>query len=151
MTDATTKTRTTKAPGTAPSSLTDNPTADPGRLFSDFVEHGLARAKETHERLLAAVETFEEVFTNAARGSTDCQARMVEMARANANAAYDLANELMAAESLAQLIECSANGTRRHIDTAAAQLKELSGLARKVAADTTEPISNMSRVFNHAA
>jgi hypothetical protein len=77
---------------------------------------------------------------------------MVEMAQANANAAYDLAGELMAAESLAQLIALSANGARRQVDAAAAQFKELSGLARRVATDTAEPIgATMSRAFTRAA
>jgi hypothetical protein len=77
---------------------------------------------------------------------------MVEMAHANANAAYDLAGELMGAQSLAQFITLSANGTRRQVDAAAAQFKELSGLARRVATDTAEPISaTMSRAFRHAA
>jgi hypothetical protein len=150
MTD-TTKARTTRAPSTAPS-LTDEPAAEPTRLFTDFLEQGLAQAKEVHERMLGTVEAFEEAFTKAARGSTDCHVRMVEMAHANANAAYDLAGELMGAQSLAQFITLSANGTRRQVDAAAAQFKELSGLARKVATDTAEPISaTMSRAFRHAA
>jgi hypothetical protein len=150
MTDAT-KTRTTRAPSTAPS-LSDEPAAEPTRLFADFLEQGLAQAKEAHERMLGAVEALEEAFAKAARGSTDCHVRLVEMAHANADAAYDLAGELMAAESMAQLITLSANGARRQVDAAAAQFKELTGLARKVATETAEPISaTMSRAFRLAA
>jgi hypothetical protein len=147
-----TETRTTQAPSTAPSSLIDESTAEPARLFADFLDQGLAQAKEAHERMLGAVEALEQVFAKAAKGSTDCHLRVVEMVQANANAAYDLAGELMVAESLAQLIALSANGARRQVDAAAAQFKELSGLARRVATDAAEPISaNMSRAFSPAA
>jgi hypothetical protein len=151
MTDAT-ETRTTEAPRTAPSSFADDPTAESTRPFADFLEQGLAQAMEAHERMLGAVEALEQVFAKAAKGSTDCHLRMVEMTQANANAAYDLVGELMAAESLAQLIALSANGARCQVDTAAAQFKELSGLARRVATDAAEPISaNLSRAFTSTA
>jgi phasin len=155
MTDAATKTRTTKPLGVGPSS-DDASTAEPARLFSDFVERGLAQAKVAHERMMTAsedaTEMFKEVVTSAAKGSADCHLRMIEMARANANAAYDFAGELMAAESLSQLMELSTDRARRQIDAATEQFKQLSALAQKVATETAEPIkANLSRTFKQAA
>jgi phasin len=155
MTDAATKTRTTKPVGAEPSRGGAS-TAQPGRLFSDFVEQGLAQAKDAHERMMAAsedaTEVIREVLATAAKGSADCHLRMIEMARANANAVYDFAGELMAAESLSELMELSNDRARRQIDSAAEQFKQLSALAQKVATETAEPIkANLSRTFKHAA
>lgn len=155
MTDAATRTRTTKPLGMGPS--TDHAsTSEPARAFSDFVERGLAQAKETHDRMMTAGEAtttmFREVLTSAAKGSADCHLRMIEMARANANAVYDFAGELMAAESLSELMELSTDRARRQIDAATEQFKQISALAQKVATETTEPIkANLSRTFKQAA
>jgi hypothetical protein len=76
----------------------------------------------------------------------------MEMARANAAASYDLARELIGANSWTRVLEVSTDGARRQAETAAAQMRELSDLTRRVATETTEPLSaNIARVFKQAA
>ena len=60
--------------------------------------------------------------------------------------------ELMEASSFKRLMELSADGARRQAETAAAQMHELSDLARRVATETTEPLSaSVARVLQQAA
>jgi hypothetical protein len=67
---------------------------------------------------------------------------MMEMARANADLAFDLARELCEAKTPGDLFESALAHQRRQFETAAAQVRELSALTQKVVSDTTEPIRN---------
>ena len=66
--------------------------------------------------------------------------RCFEMARANANLAFDLAREMCEAKTLGDLFEKTITHQRRQIDAAATQLRELSALTQKVVSEATEPI-----------
>jgi len=123
----------------------------PPRL-ADWVNEGLAHANEAQRDVLTAIDTWTQMLAQSARASAECQLRMIEMAQSNAAASYRLARELMEANSFTRLIELSADGARRQAETAAAQISELSDLARKAAAETAEPLSaNIARVLQQAA
>jgi phasin len=89
-----------------------------------------------------ATSMLETTYANASKGAADYGLKMVEMARSNSNAAFDFAAELLGAKSLAQMVEISTSHTRKHIEQAAAQAKELATLAQKVATHTAEPIKD---------
>jgi hypothetical protein len=147
-----TETLTAHAPSAAPSLPADDFMPEPVPRLADWVDAGLAQAKEAQRDVLTAVETLAQMAAKAAEASSAWHLRMVEMAHANAEAARALARALMAADSVTQLLALSADGARRQVETAAAQLRELSGLARRMATETAEPISaNISRAFKQAA
>jgi hypothetical protein len=76
----------------------------------------------------------------------------MEIARTNANAAFDLAREFVEARTLPEMFEATLAHQRRQFDTAAAQMKELSALTQKVVSETTEPIrSGMTEPFRMAS
>ena len=110
----------------------------------DLFEKSVARAKDAHEKVASVVEhsteAFEEAFTCASRGQAEYRAKMMEIARANANLAFDLARALCEAKTPGDLFETAIAHQRRQFDTAAAQMKELSALTQKVVTETTEPI-----------
>jgi hypothetical protein len=125
---------------------------EPVPLIAEWVEHGFAQMKEAQADALTAVDTVAQMCSNAAQASTACHLRMVEMAYANADAAFGLWRELMRAQTAGEFIAASAVGARRQADAAAAQARDLFGLAGKVAAETAAPISaNLTRVLKQAA
>ena len=110
----------------------------------DVFEKSVARAKDAHEKVASimehSTEAFEEAFTCANRGQAEYRAKAMEIARANANLAFDLAHEMCQAKTLADMFESAIAHQRRQFDTAASQMKELSALTQKVVSETTEPI-----------
>jgi len=122
----------------------------------DLFEKSMARAKDAHEKVASimehSTEAFEEAFSCANRGSAEYRAKVMEIARANANLAFDLAREVCEAKSFGDLFESAVAHQRRQFDTAATQMKELSALTQKVVSETTEPIrSGMTEPFRLAS
>jgi phasin len=119
--------------------------------FRDFAEKGLSQAKEGYERMKSAAEeagsVMENTYTSAAKGTADYGLKLVEIARANSNAAFDYATDLFGAKSLSEVIELSTSHARRQFETVTAQSRELAALAQKVATDAAEPLKDgMTRV-----
>jgi len=112
----------------------------------DVFEKSVARAKDAHGKFASIIEhsteAFDEAFSCANRGSAEYRAKVMEIARANANLAFDLARAMCEAKTVGDLFESAIAHQRRQFDTAAAQMKELSTLAQKVVTETTEPIRN---------
>jgi phasin len=112
-------------------------------VFRDMAEKGIGQAKETYAKMKSAAEEatgmMETSYANATKGASDYGLKVVEMARANSNAAFDYAAELMGARTFAQMLEISTSHTRKQMESIAAQAKELATLAQKVATTTAEP------------
>jgi phasin len=119
--------------------------------FREFAEKGAAQAKDTYDKIKTAAEDstamLEETYATAARGVTAYNLKLIEAARANANAAFDFASEFAGVKSLSEAVELSSAHTRKQFDALSAQTKELAGLAQKVAAESAEP---MKSSFNSA-
>jgi phasin len=123
---------------------------------TDLLDKGLARARDAHEKASAifghSTEAFEEVFACAKRGSGEYQRKLLEIARINANAAFDMAHELAGAKTLPDAFERLLTHQRKQFELFTAQMKDLSALTQKVVAETTEPIrSNMAEPFKLAS
>jgi hypothetical protein len=124
--------------------------------FIDLFDKTLARTKDMHEKMATIVEhsaeAFEEALSCANRGSVEYRAKLMEMARQNANTTFDLARDACEAKSLPQLVELALAHQRKQFELAAAHLKELSALTQKVVTETTEPIrSGMAEPFKLAS
>jgi hypothetical protein len=124
-----------------PASDSGDFTPEPAPRLSDWVNEGLAQAREAQRDVITAIDTWTQMLAQSARASAECQLRLFQMAQTNAAESYRLACELMEANSWPRLVELSADGARRQAETAAAQLSELSDLARKAASETAEPLS----------
>jgi phasin len=124
--------------------------------FREAAEKGVAQAKESYEKMKAAAEEatdmLEDTYATATKGCADYGLKMIDAARANTNATFDFASELMTAKSLSEMIELSTAHTRKQFEALTAQTKELTALAQKVAAESAEPIkSSVGKVFGKAA
>jgi len=140
------------APRTAPALDDGDFTPEPVPGLADWVDAGLTQAREAQHDVFTVIDTFAQMLAQSVRASSECQLRLMEMARANAAASYEIARELFGANSWTRVLEVSTDGARRQAETAAAQMRELSDLTRRVATETTEPLSaNIARVFKQAA
>ena len=122
----------------------------------DLFEKSVARAKDAHEKVTSVMEhsteAFEEAFSCANRGQAEYRAKMMEIARTNANLAFDLAREMCEAKTIGEFLESAVAHQRRQFDTAATQMKELSALTQKVVNETTEPLrTGMTEPFKLAS
>jgi len=110
----------------------------------DLFEKSLARTKDVHEKMTTVLEhsteALEEAFSCANRGIGEYRNKLMEIGRANANTAFDLAREACGAKSLPEFVELTLKLQRKQFELATSQLKELSALTQKVVTETTEPI-----------
>ena len=124
--------------------------------FREVAEKGVAQAKEHYEKMKStaedATEMLEETYTTASKGCSDYGLKLVETAKANSNAAFDLFGELLTAKSYAEVVELYTAYVRAQFDTVSAQAKELADHAQKVATETVEPIKeSFTSAFSKAA
>ena len=120
--------------------------------FREIAEKGVTQAKDNWEKMKAATEEatdlLETSYTTASKGAADYGLKLIEISRANTNAAFDFASELMTVKSMSEMIELSTAHVRKQFDAASAQTKELTALAQKVATEAAEPLKDgVTKVF----
>lgn len=134
------KTATVK-PGGAPYDL---PKAEVPHAFGEMAEKSAAQAKETYEKMSAATTEASNLIHNscstAAKGAAEYNAKVIEIARANTNAAFDYAGKLLGVKSPSEFVELATEHARKHFEALSEQTKELAALGQKVALETTEPL-----------
>jgi hypothetical protein len=156
MTDTTHARKASRTAASAAEPAAETLRAELPSSFIDLFDKTLARTKDMHEKMTTIVEhsaeAFEEAFTCANRGSAEYRAKLMEIARQNANTTFDLARDACEAKSLPQLVELTLAHQRKQFELAAAHLRELSALTQKVVSETTEPIrTGMAEPFKLAS
>jgi phasin len=96
-----------------------------------------------------AADLLENTYSTVAKGATDYNLKLIEIARTNTRAAFEYANELLGVKSAVEFIELSTARMRKQFDIVSAQNKELCALAQEVATEAAEPIkTSVSKTFN---
>ena len=107
--------------------------------FREMADKGVAHAKDTYEKARAttgeAMDLLKDTYTNASKGATDYNLKVIEIAGTNANTALDYAHELLGVKSPSEFVELSSAHARKQFEAMTAQAKELAEIAQKV---TTE-------------
>ena len=148
MTEATTATnqaRTTKNSGSSgpPNWMPkiELPNMEVPPAFRELAAQGIAQAKDTYEKAKAATEKatdqLKDAYTTAAKGATDYNLRVIEIARTNTNTAVDNAFELLGVKSLPEFVSLSTKHAQKQFEAMTAQTRELAELAQKVATEIT--------------
>jgi hypothetical protein len=83
-----------------------------------------------------ATQLFQHTYSAAVNGVTDYNLKAFEKARANANAAFDYAHELLGVKFLSEFIELSSARARKQFEMMTAQTKELTTLVQKASIGT---------------
>ena len=88
----------------------DIPKMEIPAAFREFAEKGVSQAKETYEKMKSAAEeatdVLEDTYATATKGASDYGLKVIEAARANTNAAFDFASELMTVKSSPRWSNC---------------------------------------------
>jgi phasin len=134
----------------------DIPKFEMPTAFRELAEKGIAMAKENYEKVKGAAEettdVLEETYSTASKGYADYGRKVIDAARANSNATFDLYGELLTAKSFAEVVELSTAFMRQQFDAVTAQTKELADEAQKVVTECAEPIKeSFTTTFSKAA
>jgi phasin len=110
----------------------------------ELAEKSVANTREAYDKMKAAAEdatgALEGTLSAAAKGTADYNRKVIEVARANANAAFDYARDLLAAKSISDVAELSSTHARKQFEALSQQTKDLTTLAQRLASETAEPI-----------
>ena len=115
-----------------------------------LAEKAVAQTREAYDRSLdafdASLTTFERSFDAAGQGAAAFNRKIVDIARRNVEASFELATSLAGAKNLADMVELQSAFWRKQFGVLTAQAEEVRALSTKVTADTAEPIkSQMAR------
>ena len=87
----------------------DMPKVEMPAAFREMAERGVAQAKDNYEKMKAAAEeatdVLETTYSTATKGASDYGLKLIEAARANTNAVFDFAGEIMAAKTLSEVVD----------------------------------------------
>jgi len=134
----------------------DMPKFEVPTAFREIAEKGISMAKDNYEKMKGAAEeatdVLEETYATASKGCSGYGLKLIDAARVNSNATFDLFGELLTAKSYAEVVELSTAFMRKQFEAVTAQAKELTEEAQKVATDCSEPIKeSFTSAFNKAA
>jgi phasin len=123
--------------------------------FREMTAKGVAHARDTYAKAKAASEEaadlLESTYATVAKGATDYNLKLIEIARINTRATFDYALELLDVKSPSEFIELSTVHMRKQFDLFTAQNKELCALAQEVTTEAAAPIkTGVSKAFNKA-
>jgi phasin len=115
-----------------------------------LAEKTVAQTRQACDRSLdafdASLTTFERSFDAAGQGAVAFNRKIVDIARRNVGASFDLATSLAGAKNLTDIVELQAAFWRKQFGVLTAQAEEVRALSTKVTADAAEPIkSQMAR------
>jgi len=131
------------------------PSMEMPAAFRELAEKSLAQAKDNYEKAKSAAEqatdVLEDTYSTASKGCCDYGLKVIQAARANSNATFDLMGEILTAKSYAEVVEKTTAYLRSQFETMTAQAKELSEHAQKVAAETAEPMKDSFASFGKVA
>ena len=124
----------------------DVPAFEVPPAFRELAEKGVSQAKEQYEKMKSAAEeatgVMEDTYATASKGAAEYGQKVIDNARTNSNAAFDLFGALLSAKSYAEVVELSTGFARKQFETLTEQAKELSAVAQKAGTETFEPIKD---------
>jgi len=122
----------------------DWPSFEIPAAFRAWAEKGTSQARDNWEKLKVVTDeatgAIEDSYAGASRGAAAIGLKMIEVSRANTNAAFDYAAALLAVTTLSEAVELSGAHLRRQVEALGAQSKDFAALAQKVATETARPI-----------
>ena len=113
-------------------------------------------ARETFEKVTAAGEDtargMQESFATTAGNFRDLNVKLIGMARQNAEAAFDLAQQLATIEAPSDLAQVWSTHTSKQFEMLTEQAKELTSLGQRLARSNMEPVArNVGQAFKKAS
>jgi phasin len=121
-----------------------------------FADKSATVANEAFEKGKAAAEqatqAMEQTCSVTAENIRAFNVKMINMAHANADAAFDFAHHIATAKTPSDLIELWTAHARKQFEMLSEQIKELTALGQKMAGESTEPLArSVNQVFKIAS
>jgi len=114
-----------------------------------LAEKTVAQTREVYDRSTdafeASVATFEKSFDAAGQGAAAFSRKIIDIARRNVDAGFDLAKSLAGAKNLTHMVELQAAYWRKQFGVLTDQAEEVRALSTKVTADASAPIKAYAR------
>jgi phasin len=122
--------------------------------FRSFAEQGLTQSREAYARAKAAAEEatdmLEESFETTRESVRDVQLKALDVARANADATFDLARQLLTVTSVADAVQIQSTFARERFEALVDYSKDVQAAFSKVGAEATKPAKAMfGKAFNY--
>ncbi|MCF1504578.1 phasin family protein [Afifella sp. H1R] len=126
--------------------------------FRAMTERSLASARENYARLKAAAEestdVMEDTVENAREGLLQVQFKALDNAKANTDAAFDHARQMLGVTSFADAIQLQSAFMRSRFEALMDQGNGMRDLLTKVTEDTSRPArtaakKNLDKVTSH--
>ena len=113
-------------------------------------------ARETFDKVTAAGEDtargMQENFATTVGNVRDLNVKLIGMARQNAEAAFDLAQQIASVESPSDLAQVWSTHARKQFEMLTEQAKELTSLGQKLASTNMEPLAHsVGQAFKKAS
>ena len=97
-----------------------------------------------------ATDILKDTYATVAKGATDYNLKIIEIASTKTNTAFEHAQKLIGAKSPLEFVALSTTHARKQFDTMISQTKELAELAQKVTTEVTQPVkAGVAMVFNN--
>jgi phasin len=113
-------------------------------------------ANETLEKGKSAVEhaarSIEQSYSTTVENMRDYNLKIIDMAHANTEAAFELFRQLATAKTPSDFMELWTSHTRKQFEMLSEQAKDLTALGQKMAGESAEPIArNVNQAFKKAS
>jgi phasin len=149
----------TKEMGADPKASTDEKHSGMSFLAVPDIFKGItdmSGAKESIEKMKMASGAINDALLRAysanTKGAADYAAKVIEFSGANTSSAFDFLGHLLGAKAPSEILQLSAEQSRKNLEATAAQSRELWELTRKVASETADPIKqSFASVLQKAA
>ena len=125
-------------------------------IFGNLAKQGATRAQANLAQFRASSEAMTAALCDAcstsARRAADYRTKVLEISHVNTTSTLEFFSQLVDARSFADLVSLSTAHSRKILETASVQNRELWDLAQQVATETAEPIKqSLNRVLRSAA
>jgi phasin len=115
-------------------------------MFRDAAEKGAKQAKDAYEKMRSAAEEatdlLEDQFESARSGFMALNSKALDAAKANTDATFRFAKDVMAVKTVAEVIELQTSFARQQYELFSAQAKEMQDLVQKVTTEAAQPVKD---------
>ena len=123
------------------------PTFEVPEMVRSFTEQGLNQSREAYGRLRAATEEATDVmqqsFETTRDSMRDVQLQTLDVAKANADAAFDLARRMLTVTSVADAVQLQTTFARERFEALVDYSKNVQSSLTKVSTEAGRPVRVM--------
>jgi phasin len=127
----------------APNRTTTTKSAGP-QVLREAAEAGAAQTKQAFDKMNTATTDaaalMKDNYATALRRAQDYNAKVIEFAQKNTEAAFEFARELSRVKSPTEFVELSTSHSRKQFETLTEQTRELATLVQQAALTTVERV-----------